>query len=404
MSRPRIFISHSSKEPTAEQFRDKLAERLREKKYRVLLDKDDIALSRDWRSTINTWIGGCDAAVLLLSQAALKSRYVAYEASLLSYRHTQEQGRFKLIPVYLAPVTEKEIADSPLGTTGVADVEAIQGGVPLEEAIEHILQYLEAHVPSPSVAEWHARRLCGLIKNVDTVDLETAAERMGKDLEPWLPGLELPMQVALRLMAAGLDIATNGVRAFRSRLPKDSPLEEVMMLIATSWVDCCSVSELGKAKSQPGLLALNCVSTRTVELYVIGACNLPAGDSWRVAQFDGVVGGGGIEELKSLIRSSLAHRLGVASAEVDEEARAGLSREDPVIVTLPLAGMTKAALDALRAEFPAVTFFFLMGSEQPSDELVRQSGLAILRPSLEPDTEQPFWKSYDSNLAYLKRR
>jgi hypothetical protein len=405
MSRPRIFISHSSKEPTAEEFRDKLAERLREKKYRVLLDKDDIELNRDWRSTINTWVGACDAAVLLLSQAALKSRYVAYEASLMSYRHTQEQGRFKLFPVYLAPVTEKKIANSLLGPSGVADVEAIPGGVPLEDAIEHILQYLEEHVSSPeSVAERHARRLCGLIKDVGTVELQAAADRMGKDLEPWLPGLELPMKVALYLMAAGLDIAAMGVRAFRSRLPKDIALEEVMKLIATSWVDCCAASEVGKAERQPGLLALNCDSPRTAELYVIGSCDLPAGDPWRVVQVHGVVGDGGIEELKSLIRSSLAHKLGVTPAEVDKEAREGLEKKDPVIVTLPLAGMTKAALDALRSAFPAVTFFFLMGSEQPSDEMVRQSGLAILRPLLEPGTEQPFWQTYDNNLARLKRR
>lgn len=386
-----------------EQFRDDLAQRLHAAGYRVLLDKDELQLSQDWRSTLNAWIGGCDAAVLLVSEAALKSSYVAYEASLLAYRHEQEQGRFKLIPVYLPPVTQKQLEDSPLRPARVADVQAIRGNVPREEAIQRILEYLEEHVPSESAAERHARRLCGQLKHVDSVDLEATAEKIGASLEPWTPGLELPMKVALCLMASGLDIATRGVRVFRSRLKDAKALEEVMTLIATSWVDCRSTAAIGKVMNQPGLLALNGDNPRTAWLYVVAACNAPVGDSWRVAQVDGVVGGGGVEELKHLVRSVLARRLGVDSMDVAEILRditeAG---EDPVFVALPLSGMNLAALTDLRAEFPGVTFFFLTGGELPPDELARQAGIEVLHPLLEPGIEQPFWLLYDKKLKYLK--
>lgn len=402
MLRPRIFISHSSKELAGEQFRDELAKRLRAAGYRVLLDKDELELSQDWRPTLNAWIGGCDAAVLLVSEAALKSSYVAYEASLLAYRHEQEQGRFKLIPVYLPPVTEKQLEESPLEPARVADVQAIRANVPQEEAIERILQYLDEHVPSESVAEQHARRLCGLIKNVDSVDLEATAHKIGAALAPWTPGLELPMKVALCLMASGLELAARGVRVFRSRLRGVATLEEVMTLIATSWVDCRSAAAIGKAEKHPGLLAINGADPRTAWLYVVGACDYPVGDSWRVAQVDGVVGGGGVEELKQLVRSALARRLGVTPTQVGETVRDITEEGEPVFVTLPLSGMNLAALTDLRAEFPGVTFFFLTGSELPPDELARQAGIEVLHPLLEPGIEQPFWLLYEKKLNYLK--
>lgn len=401
MLRPRIFISHSSKEPAGEKFRDELAERLRAADYRVLLDKDELELSQDWRSTLNAWIGGCDAAVLLVTQAALKSSYVAYETSLLAYRHEQEKGRFQLIPVYLPPVSQEQLEDTPLAPARVADVQAIRADVPQAQAIQSILDYLDTHVPSEFVAERHARRLCGLIKHVDTVELEKAAERIDAALKPWTPGLELPMKVALCLMASGLDTATKGVRVFRLRV-KDA-LDEVMTLIATSWVDCRSTATIGKVKNQPGLLAINGDNPRTAGLYVVAACDYPVGDSWRVAQVDGVVGGEGIEELKQLVRSALARRLGCAPTEVGETVRDLIETEaDPLFVTLPLSGMNQASLTDLRAEFPEITFFFLAGSELPPDELARQAGLEILQPLLEPGIEQPFWLLYDKKLKVLK--
>ncbi|WP_434300360.1 toll/interleukin-1 receptor domain-containing protein [Corallococcus exiguus] len=402
MPRPRIFISHSSKEPAGEQFRDELAQRLRDEGYRVLLDKDEFELSQDWRSTLNAWIGGCDAAVLLVSSAALQSRYVAYEASVLAYRHGNERGRFILIPVYLAPVTEKQVEESPLEPARIADVQAIRGDVPRDEAIQRIIDYLESHVSSDSAAERHARRLCGLLKDVNSADLEAAADKVGALLAPWVLDTDLPMKVALGLMAVGLEQATQGVRAFRSRLPSVATLEEVMTLIATSWVDFRSVAEIRKVEKQPGVLALNGDDPRTAWLYVVGACDLPANDSWRVAKVDGVVGSGGIDELKGMVRTALAYELKVSPDDVPELLELLRSEAEPVFVALPLCGVDKAAMDALRAEFRGVTFFFLTGSDIPPKDQVEEAGIVLLQPLLAPEIEQPFWTLYEKKLKYLK--
>ncbi|QSQ24125.1 toll/interleukin-1 receptor domain-containing protein [Pyxidicoccus parkwayensis] len=402
MSSPRIFISYSAKEPAGEQLRDELARRLREAGYLVLLDKDELRLSQDWRSTLNAWIGGCDAAVLLLSEAALKSSYVAYEVSLLSYRHASEQGRFKLIPVYLPPVTMEQVDGSPLAPARVADVQSIRADVPQGEAIQRILDHLVAHVPSQSVADWHTRRLGGVLAKVQPGELESAVLRMGSPLEPWTPGMELPMRVALGLMAAGLEKATLGVRVFRSRLQGIAAIEEVMTLIATSWVDCRSAAEIGKCEEKSGLLALNGDDSRTAWLYVVRSFDMPLGDSWRVAMVDGVVGDGGLDELIRMVRTALAYKLNVPPEKVDETVRNITECREPVFVAVRLSVLMLPALAKLRAEFPGVTFFLLTGGEQLSEELARQAGITMLHPLLEPGIEQPFWLLYDKKLTYLK--
>ncbi|GEN11424.1 TIR domain-containing protein [Myxococcus fulvus] len=408
MTRPRIFISHSGTEPSAVQLRKTLAQRLRDDGYRVLVDEDELKIGEHWRPTINAWIGGCDAAVLLVSSAALESKFVAYETSLLSYRHGSEQGRFMLIPVFLPPVTMQDVNNSPLEPARIADRQAIYGNLTQEQIIERVLQNLKDHEPNTSFSERHAKRLGGLLEKVDTVDLETVAGKVGTALAPWTPGVHLPMRVALGLMAAGLDGATAGVRVFRSRLQGTSSVEVVMTLIATSFVDCRSVAEIGKVGKQPGqpfLLALNGSNSRTAGLYVVSGCDhLPVNDSWRVVQADGVMGSAGLEDLKSLVRSVLAHRFNVPPEEVDETVRSITDEGEPVFVALSLSAeaVTTDMLDALRSEFPTLSLFLMTGRESLSEELARQAGITLLHPPLEPDIEQPFWVLYDKKLKYLK--
>src|SRR3954453_20164733 len=83
---PRVFISHSAGIGGSGDFLEALSGALRKKRCPVVVDRDDLDLGTTWRSTINTWIGGCDVAIVLLSPAALESAFVAYEASILTYR------------------------------------------------------------------------------------------------------------------------------------------------------------------------------------------------------------------------------------------------------------------------------------------------------------------------------
>src|SRR5687767_13081718 len=105
--KPRVFVSHSTApEPTNEDERQadatlrSLAAALESAGYLVQLDRQGLKGGMAWRSVINGWIQTCEAAVLVISDRAMTSDFVAYEASVLGYRR-QVDAQFRLIPLHL---------------------------------------------------------------------------------------------------------------------------------------------------------------------------------------------------------------------------------------------------------------------------------------------------------------
>src|SRR5215831_9231472 len=116
MPKPRVFISHSAKgEPEVMALLDDLRRALEEDgKFAVLIDKDNLELGDRWRHTLNTWIGGCDIAIVLLTEKALRSIYVQYEVNVLTYRESSlPQQKCTLIPIFLSPVTAAKVRELP---------------------------------------------------------------------------------------------------------------------------------------------------------------------------------------------------------------------------------------------------------------------------------------------------
>jgi hypothetical protein len=108
--RPKVFISHSAKEPETKSLCRAIAEHLDTAGFEVLWDQD-LQTSDAWRGVIDEWIWRCDAAVLVLSQAATESGYVAYEAALLRQRWKSSARKFFLIPVWCPGVTAEVLTD-----------------------------------------------------------------------------------------------------------------------------------------------------------------------------------------------------------------------------------------------------------------------------------------------------
>src|SRR5262245_24855257 len=106
--RPRVFISYSGTE--AKKFRDHLVARLEENgQFEVLLDEKAVQPGEPWRAVIDEWIWHCDAAVLLLSEAATLSDYVKYEATHLRQRWKSHSDSFIFLPVRFPEVTEESL-------------------------------------------------------------------------------------------------------------------------------------------------------------------------------------------------------------------------------------------------------------------------------------------------------
>lgn len=122
--RPRVLISHSAKEPEAQSLCCAIADQLDRAAFDVLWDKN-LQPSDAWRSVIDEWIWRCDAAVLVLSPAAVESGYVAYEAALLRQRWKNSAGQFLLIPVWCPGVT-KEVLTGRMGALQLGEITNLQ--------------------------------------------------------------------------------------------------------------------------------------------------------------------------------------------------------------------------------------------------------------------------------------
>jgi hypothetical protein len=109
--RPKVFISHSAKEPEARALCKAIARHLDSLQFEVLWD-DQLQTAEAWRAAIDGWIWACDAAVLVLSKAATESRYVAYEAAHLRQRWLHMKPRFTLVPVWCPGVDEQLLIQS----------------------------------------------------------------------------------------------------------------------------------------------------------------------------------------------------------------------------------------------------------------------------------------------------
>jgi hypothetical protein len=107
---PRVFISQSAKEPEAKALCVAISEYFDPDQFEVVWDQKNLQTSDAWRAVIDEWIWRCDAAILVISQAATESRYVAYEAALLRQRW-KHRSQFLMIPIWCPGVDEKVLTD-----------------------------------------------------------------------------------------------------------------------------------------------------------------------------------------------------------------------------------------------------------------------------------------------------
>jgi hypothetical protein len=100
-----IFISHANDDPHTEPVLQALVAGLKRAlgpthdAYDIAYDRE-IAVGRNWREEIYTWLYDCPVAIVLLSKKAVEKNWLPFEASYLSVRQIH-QKELCLIPVYL---------------------------------------------------------------------------------------------------------------------------------------------------------------------------------------------------------------------------------------------------------------------------------------------------------------
>jgi TIR domain len=113
--RARVFVSHSTHGniPAAYLSAVKTAITKRSRRFELLIDDSTLVPGDEWREVIYRWLDEAHAAVILMSDDALRSPWVDIEISILSFQYLR--GRLlKIIPVLLTPDIEPETVAAKL--------------------------------------------------------------------------------------------------------------------------------------------------------------------------------------------------------------------------------------------------------------------------------------------------
>lgn len=421
MPKARVFISHSAKETRAQEVQAALYKALEDSPALVpLMDKGDLEPGDMWRARINLWVGGCDAAVVLLSPKALASDWVFYEAALLTYRNERDAD-FLVVPVYV-DVTPEEVAASRLHPTAMTSIQLVPGaGRTVEAIVADVVTKLAKAAVRDSLVERQAKRLAGRLGAIGNVkQLEEAAGFIDYDLKPWLPADDARLLLAVQLQSVGMEAAIPALANLYYNLPaamaepeRERWLHEVTELVASSWVDqrCIErIPALARGQVTPLAMGLNARQDLTARMYVLRA-STEEPRPWQVVPCDAIVGQKTTRETIDELIGKVARAVGKALKSAEDPASvAALLRKrntksfsQPLFVSLPGAGISDEILAALRLAFPHVVFFLLMGEACVSGEpLLTPAVLEILFPHLVSGDEALFLDTYETFLESVK--
>lgn len=392
MSQPRVFISHAAHgDPSGLAFIDRLKAKL-QPRFAVLVDKDDIPTGEEWRRTLNTWIGGCHAAVLLLSPRALERPWVAYEASILRFR-----DNCKVVSVFLKPVTYQDIQNSDLAPAAIDALQAI-----IADDADEIIAKVNAALDG--VASLHTpidqQRLFArfALKDIPEELARQVTDQLGFDFGDWRSNA--CDDLALALMSSPLKSAAKAVLQIKRYLKDEDARKDLFQIIANSWVDEGSTSALRSiARRQNDLRGVtipHALRSLTGQCYITRATNRAPLDSWKWASIsNGICSENASEALEKQVEQSLLTTLRAGSSEVlASKLRAREQMDEPVFVILPGAGLDGEIVNHLRTRFPTVTFIALAGDDENTKKVLLRSGLTTLKPELDLGFEDKFHEQY----------
>lgn len=409
----RVFISYSSEDPESRSLRDALATALgaEPERFGLLIDNRTLEPGDAWRARINLWVDGCDAALVLLSQEALKSPYVIYENSVLAHRSDADRSLL-IIPVLLDDVN---IADLKRGLLWPAQLDERQGisGRSEPEIVQAVLGRLgkAQRCKTPTPVERRALRLAELFKGLEEPELLEAAGEIDLDLEPWSLHKDLRLRLALQLQSVGMAAAAPALKVLRRHFPEETRanrMRTIVELVGSSWVDSRSAARLAKLIDEARdarSVGVNGRRTWTAKMYVLGARGESTAD-WYFAPCNGIFGEDAVETLKAKLWSALSCALTGDDENVDkEDLRKDLAvfekARDPVVVAFHHAGITRPLLAELRQEFPSIIFFVLTGEASP---LAAEAALEVLIPRLGPGDEDASFDRYDDLERLVRAR
>lgn len=388
----RVFVSHSAKEDDAINVQEKLVERLNAEPetFTLLMDRSELVAGDRWRARINFWIGSCDAAVVLLSPAALDSAYVAYEVSVLAYRAGAANSRFRIIPVYLKNVDRKLLEKSRLDPAKLTEIQRLANKRTPDEIADAVVAELSTIADTPPrPIDGIIRRAQTLLEGVPKTVLENASEKLPDFTLPWEPGQDVIRPLAERLLGVGMLGAIDALIELSSDMA-GAKVQELVNLVACTWVDIKAVERLPEIAQSSTLraVALNALKTETASMYHLAASRGSKTWVFLTCNNDFAANGATADEMTAIVRNALTGYWKVKPEDLDRKLQLIRDRY-VVLIALPGEGLVEdpEVVRALRQAFPTVTFFFLTGNV-PAETIAEIAELIV--PQLQEDEEDKF--------------
>lgn len=390
--RPRVFVSHSAKEPdTLARLRD-VVETLEQSGFQAIVDYERLANGDQWWDALGPEIRGAHAVIVLLSAAALDSGPVFREVVVTMEDPVDNRGLNRLFVLRMPGVRSADIKSSKLGALGLHEIHAdtATDADAIRQAVPRFLQaHYEAYRDNPvEELEAHLRaRLQGLGTSV----LEAAARVLGIDPEV-SRGAVLINRLARRLLTFTGDAVT-GVQSVRLFLEKAPPTGVHASLLVDLLLSAAALPESMRTEVAGALrprdrqaLGVAVAEPQTGLLYLRRACTqwVP----WFTYSAGSVASDEHLDRLVADVRAQLVENLGFLDDPSDTELLAELDEYErvsgPMSVLVP-ASPDPQLVRQLRGRFPRLLFLFVAGSDHPDTPV---PGIRWVRPALPRETER----------------
>lgn len=401
---PRVFISHSAKEPEAASLCQALARRFTQAGFEVLWDSH-LQASQSWRAVIDEWIWKCDAAVLVLSEAATKSRFVAYEVALLRQRW---RYGLPLVPIWCPNVTENVLTDR-MGALQLAEIQTILKFTAWPAVFDGVAQQVE-NLLKPLVADTRARHEIEeqLIHELNFgTRTEAALVAISKKygLPTFPPGGkdDLALALARHMLDYPAPLGEQrfshlavGVSTMKTVLAEAVRVPRIVNLVAPF----CWVSPEGAIRvaglfalpaGQPRAIAWRrswchaekmylhrgfCVRDRT-RLYIAKASDAAGGTSEAI-----------LDHVRAIVASEVCHRRDAGVAQVAARIKSLSDQGRPVFLVLPARALDAALLDKILGQWPLLCVFLYADKAEPVNLKEQFPRVPLLEPPLAPAEEE----------------
>jgi len=415
MTKPRIFISHSAKEPKAAEVLSRLINDL-EPDFRVLVDQerlstdeDQLLAGQDWRAKLFYWMSQAHGAVILFSESARESDWVRAEASVLAWRRLMDQGKhFTLIPALFAPVTRVDLEAKRFSAMRLTDLQLVRSEdvARVSRQVRAGLEHLLKGKPPETLIEKLERKIARLLRDVDAPELEGAASAIGADPDEWGADADPKLMLAAEMLRRGLPSVSRVIIELDVSLTRDAR-RELINLVTPTWVDLRAASGIPEIAAREGARRMLWVNGGhpgaeefTGNSFVRRACARSPDLAWAVLPVPNAAGEDAVGYYKQAIRKQLQSHVVKVEGAKDDEIRSVLARKErdrePVFLLFTPPAPDAEVLDELRREFPTLTFFLLTGdcavSGLPDAEL--------LRPELQAGEEQDAYAEFKYALTY----